>query len=162
MLTPVLTGRIRPAFVMAAGLTLAAAGFGLFTLLGPAGLTLLVAGSVVYSLGLAPVDTLATDLVTGAAPAERAGAAAALSETSAEFGGALGIAVLGVIGALAAAGRLSGPPGQLLARAARQAFVHGLHVAFAVSAAALLGTAVLAAIQLRHLRPDPRSAGTGG
>ncbi|HEU5391596.1 MAG TPA: DUF2254 family protein [Streptosporangiaceae bacterium] len=81
-LTPVLTRRVRPAFVMAAGLTLAAAGFGLFTQLGTAGLTLLVAGSVVFSLGLAPVDTLATDPVAGAAPAERAGAAAALSQTS--------------------------------------------------------------------------------
>jgi MFS transporter, DHA2 family, multidrug resistance protein len=184
-LTPVLTRRVRPAFVMAAGLTLAAAGFGLFTLLSPAGLAILVAGSVVFSLGLAPVDTLSADLVAGAAPAERAGAAAALSETSAEFGGALGIAVLGVLGAhfyrsqlaglrpagipaaaltaardtlggaVAAAGRLSGPPGELLARAARQAFVQGLHVAFAVSAAAMLGAAILAATQLRHLQPGP-------
>jgi hypothetical protein len=48
-------------------------------------------------------------------------------------------------------GRLSGPPGQILAQAARQAFVQGLHVAFAVSAAAMLGAAVLAAIQLRRL-----------
>jgi DHA2 family multidrug resistance protein-like MFS transporter len=188
MLTPVLTRRVRPAFVMAAGLTLAAAGFGLFTQLGTAGLTLLVAGSVVFSLSLAPVDTLSADLVTGAAPAKRAGAAGALSETSAEFGGALGIAVLGVIGAhayrsqlagiqpagippaalaaardtlggaVAAAGRLSGPSGQILARAARQAFVHGLHVAFAVSATAMLVAAILALTQLRHLRPDP---GTG-
>jgi MFS transporter, DHA2 family, multidrug resistance protein len=47
---------------------------------------------------LAPVDTLATDLAVGAAPPERAGAASAITETSAEFGGALGIAVLGVVG----------------------------------------------------------------
>jgi hypothetical protein len=38
---------------------------------------------------------------------------------------------------------------------ARQAFTQGLHVVFAVSAAAVLGAAVLAAIQLRHLRPAP-------
>jgi MFS transporter, DHA2 family, multidrug resistance protein len=57
-----------------------------------------VVGSVVFSLALAPVDTLATDLTVGAAPPERAGAASALAETSAEFGGALGIAILGVIG----------------------------------------------------------------
>jgi DHA2 family multidrug resistance protein-like MFS transporter len=176
MLTPVLARRFRPAFVMAAGL-------GLFTLLGPAGLALLVTGSVVFSLALAPVDTLATDLAVGAAPPERAGAASALTETAAEFGGALGIAVLGVIGtsiyrsqltgalpagilpasaaavrdtlggALAVAGQLPGQPGQVLVQAARQAFTSGLHAAFAVSAAALLGAAVLAAIQLRHLRP---------
>ena len=51
------------------------------------------------SLGLAPVFILATDLIVGAAPPERAGAASAISETSSEFGGALGIAVLGSIGA---------------------------------------------------------------
>ena len=184
MLTPVLVRRIRPALVMAASLALAAAGLGLFTQLGSAtGLGILVTGSVVFSLALAPVDTLATDLAVGAAPPERAGAASALSETGAEFGGALGIAILGVIGtriyrsqltgalpagilpktaaaardtlgsAVAAAGQLPGQPGQALVRAARQAFTQGLHVAFAVSAAAVLGAAVLAAIQLRHLRP---------
>ena len=170
---------------MAAGLGLAAAGLGLFTLLGPAGLGLLVTGSVMFSLALAPVDTLATDLAIGAAPPERAGAASALTETAAEFGGALGIAVLGVIGtsiyriqltgalpagiqsasaaaardtlggALAVAGQLPVQPGQVLVQAARQAFTTGLHAAFAVSAAAMLSAAVLAVIQLRHLRPAP-------
>src|SRR5205823_655701 len=187
MLTPVLARRVRPAFVMAAGLVLAAVGLGLFTLLGPAGLALLVTGSVVFSLALAPVDTLATDLAVGAAAPERAGAASALTETAAEFGGALGIAVLGVIGtgiyrghltgalppgilpgtaaaardtlggAVAAAGNLPGQAGEVLVRVARQAFTQGLHVAFAVSAAAMLGAAVLAAIQLRHLRPASES-----
>jgi len=37
--------------------------------------------------------------VVGSAPAERAGVASAISETSSEFGGALGIAILGAIGA---------------------------------------------------------------
>ena len=41
---------------------------------------------------------MSTDLIIGAAPAERAGAAAAISETGSEMGGALGIAVLGSIG----------------------------------------------------------------
>ena len=186
MLTPVLARRVRPAFVMAAGMALAAVGLGLFTLLDSAsGLGILVTGSVVFSLALAPVDTLATDLAVGTAPPERAGAASALSETSAEFGGALGIAILGVIGtsidrrqltdappagippgtaaaardtlggAVAAAGQLPGQLGQVLLRAARQAFTQGLHVAFAISAAAVTGAAILAAIQLRHLRPAP-------
>jgi DHA2 family multidrug resistance protein-like MFS transporter len=186
MLTPVLVRRIRPAFVMAGGLVLAAAGLGLFTRLGgDAGLGILVTGSVVYSLALAPVDTLATDMAVGAAPPERAGAASALSETSAEFGGALGIAILGVIGtgiyrgqiagalprgvppgaaaaardtlgsAVAAAGGLPGQSAHDLLLAARQAFADGLHAAFAVSAIAVLAAAVLAVIQLRHLRPEP-------
>jgi DHA2 family multidrug resistance protein-like MFS transporter len=191
MLTPVLARRFRPAVVMVASLTLAAVGLGLFTLVGSvAGLAMLVTGSVVFSLGLAPVDTLTTDLVVGSAPPERAGAASALSETAAEFGGALGIAVLGVIGtrvyrshldgalppgivpraaaaardtlggAVAAAGNLPSQPGQVLLRVARQAFTQGLHVVFAVSAAVVLGAAVLAAIQLRHLRPAPEPSET--
>lgn len=185
MLTPVLARRIRPAFVMAAGLALAAVGLGLLTRLGSAaGLGVLVTGSAVFSLALAPVDTFATDLAVGAAPPERAGAASALSETSAEFGGALGIAILGVIGtgiyrgqladalppgtppaaaaaardtlggAVAAAGQLPGRPGRVLLGLARQAFTQGLHVAFAACAAAVLAAAILAAIQLRHLRPS--------
>jgi DHA2 family multidrug resistance protein-like MFS transporter len=185
MLTPLLARRIRPAFVLAAGLTLGAVGLGLFTLLGSAsGLGILVTGSVVFSLGLAPVDTLATDLAVGAAPPQRAGAASALTETSAEFGGALGIAFLGVIGtsiyrnqltnsllagiapktaaaardtlggAVAAAGKLPGRLGQVLLRAAHEAFTQGLHVAFAISAAVVIGAAILAAAQLRHLRPS--------
>jgi DHA2 family multidrug resistance protein-like MFS transporter len=189
MLTPVLTRRIRPAFVMAAGMALGAAGLGLFTQLGSAsGLPIFVTGSVVFSLALAPVDTLATDLAVGAAPPARAGAASALSETSAEFGGALGIAVLGVIGtsiyrsqlahatpagilpttaaaarenlggAVVAAGQLPGQLGQPLLRAAHQAFTQGLHVVFGISATAVLGAAILAALQLRHLHPgtEPR------
>ena len=41
-----------------------------------------------------------------------------------------------------------------------QAFTQGLHVVFAVSAAVVLGAAVLAAIQLRHLRPAPEPSET--
>jgi DHA2 family multidrug resistance protein-like MFS transporter len=53
------------------------------------------------ALGTAPVVTLTTDIVIGTAPPERAGAAGALSETSAELGGALGIAIFGSIGVAA-------------------------------------------------------------
>lgn len=76
MLTPLLVRRLRPAFVMAGGLVLAAAGFGVLTQVdGVSGLAVLVSGSAVFSLGLAPMTTLATDLMVGAAPPERAGAA---------------------------------------------------------------------------------------
>jgi len=190
MLTPVLASRVRPGLVMAGGLGLAAVGFGLLTELGTdraAGLAVLVTGSVVFSLALAPVDTLATDLAVGSAPPERAGAASALAETSAEFGGALGIAILGVVGtaayrgqmayalpagvppqaaaaardtlggAVAAAGQLPDQLGQALLGAARQAFTLGLQLAFAVSAAAAVAVAVLAAVVLRRLRPSSES-----
>jgi DHA2 family multidrug resistance protein-like MFS transporter len=185
MLTPLLARRVRPVVVIAGGLALAAAGLLLLTRLDRAtGLAALVTGSVVFSLGLAPVDTLAADLTVGVAPVERAGAASAISETGAELGGALGIAILGVVGtaayrgqvadavpagvppqaaaaardtlggAVAAAGQLPDQLGGALLGAARQAFTHGLHLAFAVSAAAAIGVAILAVVLLRGVRPS--------
>jgi DHA2 family multidrug resistance protein-like MFS transporter len=44
---------------------------------------------------------IASELIMGAVPPERAGATAAVVETATEFGGALGIAVLGSIGTAA-------------------------------------------------------------
>jgi MFS transporter, DHA2 family, multidrug resistance protein len=178
MLTPMLARRARPGRVMAGGLVLAAAGFGLLTLADGTGLGVVVAGSVVFSLGVAPVGTLATDLIVGSAPPERAGSAAALSETGAELGGALGIAVLGSIGAavyrgqvadtlpagipagaaeaardtlggaVVAAGQLPGALGADLLDAARQAFTQGMVATSAVSAVLTLGLAALAAVLL--------------
>ena len=58
---------------------------------------LVVVGSVVVALGVAPPVTLGTDLVVGCVRPERAGVASGISETGAELGGALGIAVLGSI-----------------------------------------------------------------
>ena len=59
MLAPLVARRFRPAFVMAGGLALAAAGFATLTRVDAAsGLALLVAGSVVFSFGLAPVFAL--------------------------------------------------------------------------------------------------------
>jgi DHA2 family multidrug resistance protein-like MFS transporter len=181
MATPLLVRRAAPAVVMAAGLTLAAVGFGLLTQLDDAtGLPLLVAGSVIFSLALAPVDTVATDLAIGAAPPQRAGAASAITETAAEFGGALGIAVLGVVGtaayrsqlahgipagvpehaaaaardtlggAVTVAGQLPDRLGVALLEAAREAFTQGLHVAAAVSAAAALAFAILVVVVLHE------------
>ena len=182
LLTPLLVRRARPALVMAAGMVLAAVGFGLLTQLDPAaGLAVLVAGSVAFSLGSAPMTTLATDLMVGTAPPERAGAASGISETSSEFGGALGIAVLGSIGsavyrgqmtdavpaavpgeaaaaardtlggAVAAANQLPDQLGAALLDTAREAFTHGLQLTFAISATVAIGIAVLVATRLRHL-----------
>jgi DHA2 family multidrug resistance protein-like MFS transporter len=55
-LTPVIVRRVRPAFVMAAGLVLAAVGFGVFTQVdATSGFAVIVTGSVFFSLGTAPV-----------------------------------------------------------------------------------------------------------
>jgi DHA2 family multidrug resistance protein-like MFS transporter len=99
MAAPALGRRVRPAYAMGAGLIIAAVGFAVLSQIATLGITGLIAGSLIFTLALAPVFTLGTEMIVGAAPRERAGAAAAISETSSELGGALGIAVLGSIGA---------------------------------------------------------------
>jgi DHA2 family multidrug resistance protein-like MFS transporter len=71
MLTPVFVRRVRPGFVMAAGLALSAVGFVLLTRVDEtSGVALVVTALVIFSLGLTPVVTLATELIVGAAPPE--------------------------------------------------------------------------------------------
>jgi len=185
LLTPVLVRWIRPAFVMAGGLVIAAIGFALFTRIdATTGFALFVGGSTTFALGLAPVFTLTTDLVVGSAPPEKAGAASAISETSAEFGGALGIAAFGSIGvavyramiggalpagvppevadearatlggAFVAAAKLPAPVGAELTRVAQEAFVAGLQICAAISMLGSIALAVLAAVALRRTRPS--------
>ncbi len=47
---------------------------------------MVVAGTIVFGFGIAPVYALTTELVVAAAPAPRAGTAAATQETGAELG----------------------------------------------------------------------------
>lgn len=87
--------------LMVGGLLLAAAGFAITAaVVPPWGLWILVGGMVAMSMGMAPVFTIGNELIITSAPPERAGAASALSETSAELSGALGIALLGSAGML--------------------------------------------------------------
>ena len=162
------------------GLALSAVGLALLTQVDAAGsLVALVAGSVIISLGLAPVFGLTTELIVGSAPPERAGAASGISETGAELGGALGIAILGSIGvaiyrgelagrlppdvppeaaalasdtlgsAVAVAGELPDQLGAAVLEAAREAFVNGMQLSSAIAAMVAVGLAVLALVVLR-------------
>ena len=62
-----------------------------------AGLLPLMIGLAVASIGGAPLVTLGTSLVIGAAPPEKAGSAAAVAQTANESGLAFGVAFLGSI-----------------------------------------------------------------
>ena len=78
------------------GLAIAALGFGIIAVAeGVDGYLLLAIALAVIGLGIGISMTLATDAIVAAAPRERAGAAASISETGYELGVALGIAVLG-------------------------------------------------------------------
>ena len=99
-LAPRFMHRLRPAFVIAASLVLAAVGLVMLFWVGSdsSGLAVLVTASVIVSLAFSPMFNLTTELVVGSAPPERAGAASGVSETGAELGAALGISILGSIG----------------------------------------------------------------
>jgi len=181
-LTPVIVRGVRPAFVMAGGLALAAVGFFVVAQVGASNsLAMIVSGFVIFSIGLAPVFTLATDLIVGSAPAEQAGGASGIAETSSELGGALGIAVLGSIvtaiyrngmvnvvpagvphqfadaardtlgGAVVMAQQLSDETGAALLGAARSAFADAFEIASLGCVAVSLAAAALAVILLRNV-----------
>jgi DHA2 family multidrug resistance protein-like MFS transporter len=181
MLAPLIVRRVRPAFIVVSGLLLAAAGFAFLTQVdGDSDLALIVAGSIVIALGVAPPVTLGTDLILGCVPPERAGVASGISETGAELGGALGIALLGSIGvavyrnemadalpsslsaeqagsaedtlggALEVAEGLGRARGMSVLQSAQEAFAQGMQVAAVAATAVALGTALLAALFLRR------------
>ncbi|QJP15886.1 MFS transporter [Starkeya sp. ORNL1] len=179
--TPFVVRFVRPVYVVVGGLLLATLGFALMTQMDPAApLPVLVPAIVMFCLGLSPVGTLTTDLVMRVAPPERAGAVSAISETSFEFGAALGIAVLGSIvaalyrltmadialdvpadalaaarrtldGAVVAAGKLSPEIAAPLLAAAHGAFAHALVIAATVCAGVTAFAAGLAALMLRRV-----------
>src|SRR5215813_1281325 len=89
LLTPFVARQVRPAFLIASGLVVGAVGFAVLTQVDNAPpLVVIVAASIIFSIGFSPAFTLTTDMIIGAAPPEKAGAAAAISETSSELGGA--------------------------------------------------------------------------
>jgi len=164
-------------------LALAAVGFAAFTQVDErSGFGIFFAGSVIFSLGLAPVFTLAIDMIVAVAPPERAGAASGIAETAAEFGGALGIAVFGSIGiavyrgllpdllpaglpvetaaealqtlpeALKVALELPSALGLELVRGAQEAFIQGVHLSAVIATIGSLGLAIFVVETLGRVR----------
>ncbi|MBM2620226.1 MFS transporter [Actinoplanes sp. LDG1-06] len=165
LLGPVLVRWFPAGRVVAVGAVVLAAGHAVMALTPyGGGLAALVTGMVVGGLGLAPVYTLTTDLVVSSVRPERAGMAAAVTETGAELGGAVGIAVLGSVVVAAYRTGMSGVPGlpadgTLMDAAAAGAGVaerasHAYGNAFAlVSLVAAALVAVAAVLAWRVLRP---------
>ncbi|MEH0424364.1 MFS transporter [Streptomyces sp. B21-083] len=180
LLVPSVSRRIRPAYVMAFGLVVAAVGFALITQVQVSHLALLVAGTVVMFVGLSAMGVFGTDMAVSAAPPERAGAASAVTSTANELGGALGLALLGSVGtsvyragmtdsdltgipartsqdaqeslggAVQAADGLSGQDSAGLLSTARDAFLDSLHVVSLVCGVTVLVLAAVIAVLLRN------------
>lgn len=179
LFAPVLARRIRPATLIASGMAVSVTGLGVLALAtGGSELGWIVAGYAVWQLGCGPMVALGTDLVVGSVPPERAGSAAALSETSSELGFAIGITVIGSVltavyrlgfadattglspaDASAATDSLTGatevaaslPPaaGDALLTAAQDAWLTGMWVGIALIALVMVAVAVLALVYLR-------------
>lgn len=177
LLAPRMARRWTAYRVLVWGLAATSAGFVLVALAGTQlGFAAVLAGTVVMSLGMAPVITIGNEMIITSAPPERAGAASGLSETSAEFSGALGIAVFGSLGmalyrghllqalpqgvpaeaaatlggALAAAKALPQAAGEVLVTAARASFVDAMQLTAIGGALILAAASVIAG---RILRP---------
>lgn len=172
-LAPRVLAGVRPDRVVAGGLAVAVVGLLMLTRVGIDSVDTLVAASTVIALGLGPVIGLITELVVGTAPAEKAGAASGISETAAELGAALGIAVLGSVAmAIYRTGLPAGAPQAArdtlggavtsgvpeLATAARAAFVTGLTVTSTIAAVLAIALVIVAAVALRPARKDVAAA----
>ncbi|MGW4025801.1 MFS transporter [Streptomyces sp. NPDC005009] len=96
---PIIARKVRPAYVIGAGITGVTAVLLTFTQLDAgSGTAVLIAGFAVFSFCGAPIVALGTNMVVGTVPPEKAGSAGALSQMSNEFGAALGVATLGTAG----------------------------------------------------------------
>ncbi|MET8750916.1 MFS transporter [Streptomyces sp. NPDC004667] len=165
--------RVGPRRMVSLGFVLTAAAVLLLTLMGQQDRpVLLTVGFVLLGFGLQTTLFAAYESMLSEAPADSAGGAASIGETSYQLGAGMGIALLGSVmnaayapgltglpGVPAEAARdaahslgeayqvaahLGGAAGDSLHAAARQAFVHGLHVTLLVSAGLLLAGAVMA------------------
>ncbi|MBA2812303.1 MFS transporter [Streptomyces sp. KM273126] len=165
--------RFGPRRMVSVGFCLTAGAVVLLTVMGthdnPA---LLLVGFVLLGFGLETTLFGAYESMLSEAPQTQAGGAAAIGETSYQLGAGIGIALLGSVmnaaytpglsgvpgvpesastaaghslgEAYQVAGRLGGSSGEALRHAARDSFVHGLHVTLLVSAALLLLGAAMA------------------
>ncbi len=162
-----LARRVDRAYVMGGGFLAAAGGFAWLAGVDRATpLWVVLVGGAIYAAGLVSAMTLANELALGAAPPERAGSAAAVLESGQELGGALGMAVLGSVGAAvySAAMPSSAPavaretlggalgfPGPVL-DAARSAFVEAMGGAAVAASLLMLVAAGVSVALLRGVR----------
>lgn len=173
-----LVRHVRPAHAMAAGLLLNAVGYAVILTGGRTGSDLaLVAAFMILGAGVGMAETISNDLILSAVPAQKAGAASAISETAYETGAVLGTAVLGSIlnaayrahvelpegltaaqsraagetlgGATSVAAQLSAGVGEALLDSARHAFDSGVTITASVGLVLMLAAAGIVLLALR-------------
>jgi MFS transporter, DHA2 family, multidrug resistance protein len=171
-LATALARQVERAYVIGGAFILAASGYGVLTQVHPdSALAAVLTGSGLLAAGLVMVMSLVTEAIVGSVTPDRAGAASAVMETCSEFGGALGIAVLGSIGtaayradlpadaagpvreglpaATAAAAQLPSQLAESLLATARHAFTHSMNVVAVIGGLLLLATSIASTLTLR-------------
>lgn len=170
--------RVPPHIVIPAGLAFSVAGYLIVAFTTHEhGVLPLVIAFVVLGIGIGAAETISNELILSSAPAAKAGAASAVSETAYELGAVLGTAVLGGIitafyrgalvlpdglpadvahaagetlaGAYTAAQELPAQLGTALWDAAAAAFGSGVMVTSLIGAGLVVVAGVIAAVTLR-------------
>lgn len=170
--------RVPPHIVVPAALSFSVVGYLIVAFTTDAhGVLPLIIAFVVLGIGIGAAETISNELILSSAPAAKAGAASAVSETAYELGAVLGTAVLGGIitafyrgalvlpdglpadvanaaeetlaGAYTAAQTLPTQLGDALWEAAATAFDSGVMVTSLIGAGLVLAAGIIAAVTLR-------------
>ncbi len=182
-ITPI-ARRFSPAIVVPSSLALALAGYLLVASADAHGIGLVVTAFALVGAGIGAAETVSGELILANAPAAKAGAASAVSETAYELGAVLGTSILGGIlaagyrsslavpagvpaelaaharetlaGAMNAADALGGEVGGALRAAAAAAFEGGVQTTSLIGAALVVLAGLIAASTLGRRRGAAR------
>jgi EmrB/QacA subfamily drug resistance transporter len=127
------------------GMVMAVAGLLLFVRLQPGGdyVTDFLPGVMLASIGMGLTFVPVTLIATSGIPADDAGLASGLFNTSQQVGGALGLAVLATLAVSATSDSLAGVGSEPSPATRTQALVDGFHVAYVGSAVLIAAAAIL-------------------
>lgn len=179
--------RVRPRILVPTALALSAAGYAVVASSATAdSIAPVVIAFVLLGVGIGAAETVSNELILSSAPAAKAGAASAVSETAYELGAVLGTAVLGSIlaahyraeielpaaltsaqagaaretlaGAVTVAEQLPAPIGAQLVASAAHAFDSGVVVTSLIGVGLMVAAAAIAAVALRNPKTPPATA----
>jgi DHA2 family multidrug resistance protein-like MFS transporter len=147
-LAPLAVRKLGRAATVSTALVITAAGFVVISQAhGPLALALIIIGWSAWAFGGCGVVILGTGAVLSSAPPERAGAVSAVMQTCQELGGALGIAVLGSVGAAVYRAQVAASP---MTGLQPQAAATGLQISSIIGALLMLLMAAVAAVCMRE------------
>ncbi|WP_345764207.1 MFS transporter [Diaminobutyricibacter sp. McL0608] len=173
--------RVRPGILVPIGVLVSGAGYGIIALLGGAApASTLMLAFIALGAGIGAAETVSNELIIASAPADKSGAASAVSETAYELGAVLGTATLGTIltasyraavvvpdgldvaqraaahetlgGATSVAEALPDGLAAQLLESARHAFDSGVALTAGIGVLLMVSAAVVAFVALRRIR----------